>query len=89
MGGSKTISNVIRVIYAQPSPSPNSQNAPVHACVKKIESVKLLESVNSYGPTQVVEFHNDSATDTRDQQARRAYELVREFLSEVVGEQEA
>ena len=42
-----------------------------------------FESVNSYGPMQVVEFHNDHDHDIREQQARRAYELVRQFLAEV------
>lgn len=39
-----------------------------------------FEAVDSYGPSQVVEFHNSSSTDEREQQARRAYELVRHFL---------
>lgn len=42
-----------------------------------------FESVNSYGPTQIVEFHNDSDAETRDEQARRAHELVQQFLAEI------
>jgi predicted nucleotidyltransferase len=53
-----------------------------------VKAVRFLqekfESVDSYGPTQVVEFHNDSDTESRDEQARRAYELVWQFLDEVV-----
>jgi len=45
-----------------------------------------FESVDSYGSKQVVEFHNDTDTETRDEQARRAYELVRQFLDEVGSE---
>jgi predicted nucleotidyltransferase len=45
-----------------------------------------FESVNSYGPMQVVDFHNDTDPETRQQQARRAYELVRQFLGEIAEE---
>jgi predicted nucleotidyltransferase len=42
-----------------------------------------FESVNSYGPMQVVEFHNDVEAETREEQARRALELVQQFLAEI------
>lgn len=42
-----------------------------------------FETVASYGPMQVVEFHNETDPETRQEQARRAYELVREFLAKV------
>lgn len=43
-----------------------------------------FESVDSYGPMQVVEFHNDTDLEARQEQARRAYELVQQFLSEII-----
>ena len=50
-------------------------------------SVEILmekfESVDSYGPKQVVEFHNDTDESVREEQARRAFELVRRFLAEI------
>lgn len=36
-------------------------------------------TVDSYGPGQVVEFHNSASAEEREQQARRAFELVQEF----------
>ncbi|BCX49782.1 protocatechuate3,4-dioxygenase [Haloferula helveola] len=42
-----------------------------------------FESVESYGPMQVVEFHNETDPETRQEQARRAYELVRQFLAAI------
>lgn len=42
-----------------------------------------FESVDSYGPMQVVEFHNDQDPETREEQARRAHELVQRFLSDI------
>jgi hypothetical protein len=42
-----------------------------------------FDSENSYGPMQVVEFHNDYDTETREEQARLAYELVQQFLAEI------
>jgi hypothetical protein len=45
-----------------------------------------FESVKSYGPMQVVEFHNEIDPETREEQARRAYELVRQFLIEIENE---
>ncbi len=42
-----------------------------------------FESVDSYGPMQVMEFHNETDGATRDERARRAFELVRRFISEV------
>ena len=37
-------------------------------------------SVESFGPQQLIEFHNSSNPEEQAMQARRAYELVREFL---------
>jgi predicted nucleotidyltransferase len=37
-------------------------------------------AVDSYGPVQVVEFHNSASAEERGQQARRAFELVQKFL---------
>lgn len=37
-------------------------------------------TVDSFGPQQVVEFHNSPHSEERAIQARRAYELMREFL---------
>jgi len=42
-------------------------------------------SVKSFGPQQVVEFHNSPDRETQEMQARRAYELVQRLLS-LVGE---
>jgi predicted nucleotidyltransferase len=42
-----------------------------------------FETLMSYGPMQVVEFHNDTDPETRQEQARRAYELVQEFLAQI------
>lgn len=39
-----------------------------------------FSSVSSFGPQQVVQFHDAADQETRDMQARRAYELVQEFL---------
>jgi hypothetical protein len=36
--------------------------------------------VDSYGPVQVVEFHNSNNGEERERQGRRAFELVRAFL---------
>ncbi len=48
------------------------------------KAVKILKekfaAVDSYGPVQVVEFHNSANAEERGQQARRAFELVQEFL---------
>lgn len=50
-----------------------------------VRAVALLrekfETLDSYGPMQVVEFHNDPDETTRAQQARRAFELVKRLLS--------
>lgn len=55
--------------------------------VKAIGYLKeKFETVSSYGTMQVVEFHNESDEETREQQARRAYELVNEFLDKVTEE---
>lgn len=37
-------------------------------------------TVNAFGPQQVVEFHNSANPEEQAMQARRAYELVQEFL---------
>lgn len=42
-----------------------------------------FESVGSYGPIQVVEFHNEADEEVRKEQARRAFELVQQFLAEI------
>jgi hypothetical protein len=39
-----------------------------------------FESIDSFGPQQVVEFHNSSNGDEQAMQARRSYELVQQFL---------
>jgi hypothetical protein len=39
-----------------------------------------FDSVDAFGPQQVVEFHNLSSTDEQAMQARRSYELVQRFL---------
>ncbi len=39
--------------------------------------------VDSYGPMQVVEFRDETDDMVRDEQARRAFELVQRFLSEI------
>lgn len=36
--------------------------------------------VSSFGPQQVVEFHDSTSPEEQEMQARRAYELVRQFL---------
>lgn len=49
--------------------------------LKAIEILKeKFAAVDSYGPVQVVEFHNSTNAVEREQQARRAFELVQEFL---------
>jgi predicted nucleotidyltransferase len=51
------------------------------------QAVQILkekfESVRSYGPMQVVEFHNEADDEVRKEQARRAFELVQQFLAEI------
>lgn len=42
-----------------------------------------FSSTNSFGPQQVVAFHNETNSELRAQQARRAYELVKRFLEMV------
>lgn len=42
-----------------------------------------FETVSSYGPMQVVEFHNEADEEVRKIQARRAFELVQQFLAEI------
>lgn len=48
-------------------------------------AVKILRekfaAVDAYGPMQVVEFYDDMDPATRDERARRAFELVQAFLS--------
>lgn len=51
---------------------------------KAIDILKeKFDSVDAFGPQQVVEFHNSSDPDLRAVHARRAYELVRSFLTRV------
>ena len=38
-------------------------------------------SVDAFGPQQVVEFHGSADAETQAMQARRAFELMRQFLS--------
>jgi predicted nucleotidyltransferase len=49
-----------------------------------IKAIGILKekfaAVDSYGPGQVVEFHNSANTEEQERQARRAFELVQEFL---------
>lgn len=49
-----------------------------------IKAIEILQekfaTVEWYGPAQVVEFYNSTNVEERKQQARRAFELVREFL---------
>ena len=49
-----------------------------------INSIEILKekfaTVQSYGPMQVVEFYNSTNAEEREQQARRAFELVWAFL---------
>lgn len=37
-------------------------------------------SVESFGPQQIVEFHNSAEKEVRDMQARRGYEFVQRLL---------
>jgi hypothetical protein len=39
-----------------------------------------FESVGTFGPQQLVQFHNAASREEQDMQARRAYELVQRFL---------
>lgn len=39
-----------------------------------------FSTVGSFGPQQVVQFHDESGADAKDIRARRAYELMRSFL---------
>lgn len=53
-----------------------------------INSIDILKekfaTVDSYGSMQVTEFHNASSREEREQQARRAFELVSAFLGRIV-----
>jgi len=44
-----------------------------------------FSSTNSFGPQQVVAFHNETNSELRAQHARRAYELIKRFLERVHG----
>lgn len=46
-----------------------------------------FEDPESFGPQQVIEFHNSPNSEERAMQARRAYELVRKFLNLIDGKQ--
>jgi predicted nucleotidyltransferase len=52
-----------------------------------IKAIRILkekfETVDSYGTGQVVEFYNSAHEEERQRQARRAYELMQEFLKQV------
>jgi hypothetical protein len=49
-----------------------------------IKAIGILKekfaAVDAYGPGQVVEFYNSANSEEQERQARRAYELVQEFL---------
>jgi hypothetical protein len=49
-----------------------------------VRAMEILEekflSVTSFGPQQLVEFHNAGDSEEEAMQARRAFELVRHFL---------
>ena len=51
------------------------------------KAVKILQekfsSVDSFGPQQLVEFHNSADAEAQAMDARRAYELVQKFLSHI------
>lgn len=52
--------------------------------VKAIEILReKFATVDSYGPQQVVAFYNSPGEDERARQARRAYELVQDFLQQM------
>ncbi len=52
--------------------------------VKAIDILhRKFADVNTFGPQQVVEFHASTDPEIREMQARRAYELVREFLEKL------
>jgi hypothetical protein len=42
-----------------------------------------FEDPASFGPQQVVEFYHSPQPEEQEMQARRAYELVREFLQQI------
>ncbi len=44
---------------------------------------RKFAAVDTFGPQQVVEFHASNVPEIREMQARRAYELVREFLEKL------
>lgn len=52
------------------------------------EAIEILKEkfseLDADGPTQVVEFHNSTDLEERERQQRRAYELVRNFLTMVL-----
>jgi predicted nucleotidyltransferase len=52
-----------------------------------IKAIGILKekfaAVDSYGPGQVVEFFNSANAEEQERQARRAFELVQEFLKQV------
>ena len=53
--------------------------------IKAIEILKeKFPAVDSFGPMQVVEFYNSADAEERKRQARRAFELVQEFLKQAV-----
>lgn len=44
-----------------------------------------FKSVDAYGPQQVVDFHNSKKSAEREQQAQRAFQLVKAFLQSIQG----
>jgi predicted nucleotidyltransferase component of viral defense system len=51
--------------------------------VKAMEILRQkFAEVDAYGPGQAVEFHNAESREEHDRQARRAFELVQEFLKQ-------
>ncbi len=51
---------------------------------KSVEILKeKFQGVDFYGPMMVVEFHNDTDDSVREEQARRAFELVQQFVFEI------
>lgn len=61
-----------------------SQMAAVSDVARSMEILReKFGGVDSYGPMQVVEFHNETDVLVREEQARRAFELVTKFLTEI------
>ncbi|MEI8311123.1 MAG: hypothetical protein WCH98_10235 [Verrucomicrobiota bacterium] len=52
----------------------------VEAAHRVLIDIGQFASVKSFGPQQIVEFHNSDDKETQEMQARRAYELVQRLL---------